>query len=308
MRRATGFAASLAVSLALIGLFAPAPAHAFSEPRFYAIDPTAGGGGNRWFTGSPAEGYSCSQCHSGGPTPHLYIEGLPADGYVPGAVYDVRVSWPEFAARSAQLKNDLALVPAGVPKANPPSVGALAELVAESGLGAGTIEIATRNDAMDGERCPGGRFATELYVVRPGEKTVKALRSCEAAALGARCVVAVRSCGPAEVRFRWTAPPVAQGAIWFSTGFVATEQYSGDPYGDGVVERTRVMRPAGTSRTYESVLRSGGCAAASQTGAANSRSDAPWLIAGAFVLGCAARARRARRRAKACAARPAGAA
>src|SRR5262245_23122316 len=41
-------------------------ARAFSDPTIYGKYPSQklGGGGGRYFTGSPADGYSCSVCHT----------------------------------------------------------------------------------------------------------------------------------------------------------------------------------------------------------------------------------------------------
>jgi hypothetical protein len=290
----TGFVASgFAASFVLLGLSLPRHARAFSEPRTYAADPVAGGGGNRWFTGSPAEGYSCSDCHTGGMGARLYVEGLPDKTYVPGAVYDVRLSWPEFASEYTTRYQQLKAAP--VPGVNPPSMGVLAEIVADSGQGGGTIEIADNSDAMPGERCISGRLGTDLYSVKPGLKTVKAQRKCQAGALGERCVLAARACGPQELRFRWTAPPVSQGAIWFAAGFVTTAQFSGNPQGDGVTETTRVLLPAGEGK-YESVLRSEGCSASGALGGgAVEGGVACSALAGALLVSCALRMRAARR-------------
>jgi hypothetical protein len=291
----TGFVAGgFAAMLVLLLGGTPGRARAFSEPRSYAADPISGGGGNRWFTGSPAEGFSCSDCHSGAKGARLYIEGLPPKEYQPGAIYDVRVSWPEFAAQFAQLKA------APVPGLNPPSMGMLAELVADSGQGAGTIEIADSLEAMPAERCGGARLGTELYIVKQGLKTVKAQTKCTAAAQGDRCVLAVRACGSQELRFRWTAPSTPQGAIWFAAGFVSSEHLSGQPDGDGVTETTRVLLPQGAGAPYEAALTGSGCSAAASRGA--HAADAGGAGAAAWcVLSFAAmwRVRAARRRARA---------
>ena len=52
-----------------------------------------------------------------------------------------------------------------------PSMGLVAEFVAETGLGSGTIEIAPATSAMPGERCtfPTDTLASQLYLVRSGE-------------------------------------------------------------------------------------------------------------------------------------------
>jgi hypothetical protein len=291
---ASGFAASLVL---MLGAGMVGRARAFSEPRTYAADPKGGGGGNRWFTGSPAEGYGCSDCHSGGQAPRMQITGLPTTGYLPGGVYDVHVAWPEFAAHFQQLKDQAAVPPPpGVAPPNPPSMGLLAELVADNGLGAGTIDIADSSDAPPTERCAGGRFGTELFKVRPGFKTMKMVNSCQAAALGERCILAIRACGPQELHFRWTAPPLPQGAIWFAAGMVGTDAFSGGPQGDGVTETTRVMLPVGTGgTTYESVLRGTGCSAAGSRRGDRGTAPIAWMSIALFVLGWGVRVRSARR-------------
>jgi hypothetical protein len=230
----------------------PCVARAFTEPRSYADDPANGGGGGRWFTGSPAEGHACSVCHSGPPSETLKVEGLPEDGYVPGAVYDLRLSWEDFADRADALRE------AGE---GPPSTGLVAELVAESGQGAGILELSPAPDAEPGELCqiPEGVQAAQLFRVRPGEPTREEALSCEAEGLGQRCLVAVLSCGARELRVRWTAPEGWQGPIWFAAGFVATEEVSGDPYEDAVTEIAQPLLPAASNRSrYEQELE-GGC-------------------------------------------------
>jgi hypothetical protein len=51
--------------LCLVAL--PLPVHAFSDPARFGKYPEEegglGGGGGRFFTGSPADGYGCSVCH-----------------------------------------------------------------------------------------------------------------------------------------------------------------------------------------------------------------------------------------------------
>jgi hypothetical protein len=270
---------ALAVSFVGFGAGVPATARAFSEPRSYYDDAAEGGGGGRWFTGSPAEGYACSACHTGGPSQPLYIEGLPTDGYVPGASYDLRIAWPEFAAR-AQIQ-------AQTPGAPGASMGLVAEFVAETGLGAGTIEIATAMAAMPGERCtfpPDARGAL-LYLVRSGEPVEERETRCEATELEERCLLAVSDCGAQELRFRWTAPDSWQRSIWFATGFVATETSSDTPEADAVTERAYALRPAASeSERYESRLQ-GDCSATGRR-LAQATWPAGWALAciGALVV------------------------
>ena len=78
----------------LVTALACSPAHAFSDPLSFADTVQLGGGGGRFFTGSPADGYGCDVCHSGGPSAKLQLVGLPLAGYQPGASYEIRVEWP----------------------------------------------------------------------------------------------------------------------------------------------------------------------------------------------------------------------
>ncbi|TPV97124.1 MAG: hypothetical protein B7733_01270 [Myxococcales bacterium FL481] len=63
----------------------------------YAELAELGGGGGRWFTGSPVDRFTCEVCHGSEPLV-VAIEGLPQGGAVPGTTYEVRVAWPEPAA------------------------------------------------------------------------------------------------------------------------------------------------------------------------------------------------------------------
>ena len=70
-------------------------ARAYSDWELFGLETTLGGGGRRYFTGSPVDGYSCAVCHQGGTEPHVQVTGLPLTGYVPGQMYDVEVSWSD---------------------------------------------------------------------------------------------------------------------------------------------------------------------------------------------------------------------
>jgi hypothetical protein len=245
----------IAASLVLGGLGQPGRARAFSEPLTYFDDPANGGGGGRWFTGSPAEGYGCSVCHTGAPgqpTYPFYVEGLPANGYVAGTAYDIRLAWPEFGAHAHDLRAVMGT----------PAVSVVAEFVAENGTASGTLDIDPKHPTAD-EVCElaAGVPGMKLYSVRPAVSLAEGtseVTHCDANKLGTRCLLAVRSCGVREVRARWTAPPTWQGPIWFAAGFVATDQISGNPEGDSVNEVVRPLMPAtsGAAR-YEALLHNG---------------------------------------------------
>jgi hypothetical protein len=275
--------ASCLLACALVLALLPAPARAFSEPLTYIDDARYGGGGGRWFTSSPAEGYGCSVCHTGGGSAKLAISGLPEAGYTPGATYELILAWPEFAARARALR----MIPGSTQR---PGVGLVAELVAESGLGGGRLELIDPALSTPAETCqiPGGGIAAELYAMLPGEAPVPESRvTCDAVALGQRCILAAISCGAEQVRARWTAPLQSVGPIWFSAGFVTTEALESTAANDAVLEITSPIQPvtAATDR-YESTLE-GGCRVMGGAvgGAAAQRSDAlsprasAWLFA-----------------------------
>lgn len=248
-----------------------APARAYSEPRSYDDFAELGGGGGRWFTASPAEGHGCSVCHSGGGKAKLEITGLPSDGYALAATYEVSLSWPEFAARAEQLRM--------VPDVELPSMGLVAEVVSESGLGAGRIELIPPALRGPAEQCQmPGASAGELYQVRPGEKAkLKNDRLCDAFELGQRCLIAVVPCGAAQIRFRWSTPAQSVGPVWFAAGLVTSDAVSGSPAGDAVLEVTSPMLPGDSSADrYESTLQ-GGCRVALAAGAARTSSRDAYL-------------------------------
>ncbi len=246
---------------------AGATAHAYSAPEAFPDSPVAGGGGGRWFTGSPADGFGCSVCHVATPGQRVfpfYVAGLPLEGYELATRNEVVLSWPEFAQRWKELRPDPAAAP--TPDQPGPGVGLVAELVAESGKASGTIEIDTAS-AQPGELCEQTRpnlqprLGVKLYQVRPGLDPVllkpdsTGLLRCDSRLLGQRCILALSSCGAQQIRFTWTSPPTAEGPIWFSAGFVATESLSRTPDHDSEQEIALPLVQAGTpSATYRETL------------------------------------------------------
>lgn len=277
--RATSFFAVCACllcagALGVVSVFVPSTARAFTEPRTYYDAPQNGGGGGRFFTGSPAEGYGCSACHTGpAKTWPLEISGLPENGYVPGASYALRLRFDEFAAHAESLRAD----------GEQASMGLVAELVSETGEGAGKLDLSPAMDADGRELCvvPKGQHASQLYTVRPGETTREQALHCEAESLGQRCIVSTRGCGASELRVTWTAPTQWQGPIWFAAGFVTTERVSGDPREDAVTEIKRVLLPAATMQRYSESALKAGCS----VGGVRARPTESYL--GWLMLACA---------------------
>jgi hypothetical protein len=259
---------AMTVAIALVCSFAPAAARAYSSPDAYFDRASQGGGGGRWFTGSPADGFGCNVCHTNTPQGRdfpLYVAGLPTGGYALASRQEIVLSWPEFATRWRELRPDPTVPDA--PGVARPAVGAVLELVAESGRGSGVIEIDTLV-AGGAQLCEAPkanlkpRLGVKLYQVRAGLEPLlirpdgNGLLRCESRRLGQRCLLALNNCGAHEVRFTWTAPATWEGPIWFSAGFVASERLSGTAQEDSVQEVSVPIVQAGTpGAVYEDTLR-----------------------------------------------------
>lgn len=208
---AARLARTLAHALGACLFLAPASALAFSDPTTFDKQPLAAGGGGRFFTGSPADGYTCKVCHTGGREPKLNITGLPLGGYRPGVRYEVVVSWPGYDKVSLAL-----------------------ELTDDKGKRAGEVQLPPDDEVLGPEFCEpeaDGVLATTLTD------------------LDERQVINLPECGAKRVRFLWTAPSTNAGAVWFSGSAVYSDAQS-DTAHDGVTDFGRVMgSPGGASST-----------------------------------------------------------
>jgi rfaE bifunctional protein nucleotidyltransferase chain/domain len=197
----------------------------------------------------------------------LLVAGIASEGYESGALREVVLSWPEFTQAWKALRPG-AMAPSD-PNAPAPAMGIVAEFVAESGKASGTVEIRTKS-AGASERCETSRpnllprVAARLFQVRSGVAPleIRADRAgvlrCESRQLGQRCLISVVSCGAEQTRIVWRAPAANEGPIWFSAGFVATDDLSSDPKGDSVTEIAVPMLSAeSTGSQYTSALRNG---------------------------------------------------
>lgn len=264
-------------------------AHAFNNTSDYGKSPMGGnvdqlgGGAGRYFTGSPADGYSCENCHS---APAVYsfpiqLTGLPQDGYVPGQQYKIEISSP---IANAQLAQALA-------NGKTPAASLTAEFVAEDGGPAGTIEFVNESDRMPERfadqycstlamaaadkradeyglilyQADTGAQAREITLsesINEPEKyppcTVEHGMSAEGVEYNRRCVVTMKNCGTKTVKFLWTAPEKWSSPIWFSMGYVATYNLSGEPNDeDYVTTMTIPLNPSYKGPTFETDLSSG---------------------------------------------------
>jgi hypothetical protein len=197
----------------LLLMFDVGNAHAFSDPFNFNLSPIAAGGGGRYFTGSPSDGYTCKACHVGGPTPKVSVLGLPLSGYKPGARYEVSIRWP-----AEQTKISLAL-----------------ELTDEKGKAAGTVRLPPLEETQAGEFC------------EPASDQVLAAQLSDMTE--GREIINLPECGSKSLRFLWTAPMTDVGPVWFSGSMVQSDGET-DPYHDGVTDFGRIIgSPAVASKT-----------------------------------------------------------
>jgi hypothetical protein len=161
--RQTGTLAAVAFALALFGIVVAihllsADAAAYSAAARYAQDPTQGGGGGRFFTGSPVDGYTCDVCHEGGDAVEIVIDGLPRDGYEPGTTYELVLGW--------QTEEMFTLV---------------AEVMADDGTPAGALALP--EDPPASALCVSGVSATELIEEPAGARRIATLGECGASSM-----------------------------------------------------------------------------------------------------------------------------
>jgi hypothetical protein len=182
-------------------LAAVSGARAFSDSAVFARPAFEGGGGGRYFTGSPRDGLSCGVCHSGGELPDVEIIGLPRV-LVAGQARDVLIRW---SAPAQALAGSHALQ---------------LELMSRDGAHAG-LELPERALLPAESRC---------------EQRADGESAAFATDVGERRIVGVSDCGASELRFRFTTPDVQE--LFFSIGVVRSDG-SGTPDGDGVFEWRR---------------------------------------------------------------------
>jgi hypothetical protein len=202
---------------------APARALAFSEPATFESDVAEGGGGGRFFTGSPADGYTCKVCHGGASSPDVQISGLPLDGYIPGTAYEVTIDWPD------ELEN----------------VALALELDDARGKAAGRLRLPPQDELFEPERCaPVAAGIGAGQLVDADERTI----------------LEVPNCGAQRVRFLWVAPAEDHGAVWFAGSLVRADGMS-DVAGDGVTNFNGVLASPSQSSADTRAL-SAGCSTA----------------------------------------------
>lgn len=168
-RRRVRVIASLLTALAGGGasLGVAGPAVAYSEPALFPADAvTYGGGGGRWFTGSPRDGFTCEVCHVDATPLELELTGLPSEPYAPGAFYVFELRWPTSER-----------------------VTVVGELVDAAGEAVGELTVPPPESQLPADLCEGGGFAPAVETTPDG-----------------RVVASTPACGAARLRLGWRAP------------------------------------------------------------------------------------------------------
>jgi len=211
--RARGRASTYLGCLLVSGLTAGG-AQAFSEPLLYGEDPINGGGGGRFFTGSPLDAYSCAVCHQGAEPPSVTLRGFPSS-FVAGKTYDISLTWTHPAAPH----------------------GLNLEIVDVDGRAAGELALPEPDAVPADDRCT---FTDdEVFKDTQASYLVKS---------ETRSIVGVRACGARALHFSFTAPKTTKVAL---TASVVRSDKSEDVSGDGVLELRQIAYRNGESAPSE---------------------------------------------------------
>lgn len=227
----------------------PSGTRAYGDVFRFTDDAAHGGGAGRWFTGSPHDGYGCDVCHSPTDAVQVLVQGLP-EVYQPGATYDLSVSWPATSLNTTGL----------------------VELTDVLGGGAGVVSLPEQ--LTPAESCQPLDLNTPAGIVLSGPDLPIAEN---------RQIVAMQDCGGNMLHWRWTAPAIDVGPVFFAGGVVAPDRRM-DAAGDHV---TRLFKTIGSPAQmhYQAAL-TGGCSVRRVSGS-------PAVFAG-FLTFLALRRRRSR--------------
>lgn len=155
----------------------------FSTPLLFDEPVHTGGGGGRFFTGSPRDGFGCDVCHRGAGAPMIDVQGL-GDAYEPGLTFTLQMTWPQEAR----------------------DVGLIGEVVDADGETVGTLATPPEDLVEDAERCAGGNLAVRIVDAEDDRR-----------------LFGVPACGASALRVQWTAPDEDVGPVWFHVGAVASD-------------------------------------------------------------------------------------
>ncbi len=202
-------------------LVVPSMANAYSKSTRYARDTMAGGGGGRFFTGAPGDGFTCGVCHGQTPGPSIKLAGAPDDVYEPGETYEISIQWDpadQFAVSASVAFDD--------------------------GAPAGTLALEPFEEQSEFDKCAAGPVASELlHDARYG-----------------RSVAAMIPCGATRLDLVWTAPERSDScgsdAVLYIAGVAGDD--SDDPEGDQVSARIERWELSGDA-TAPSCAEASGC-------------------------------------------------
>ncbi len=159
-----------------------APAAAYSEPALFEADAVVyGGGGGRFFTGSPRDGFTCEVCHTDASPLELQLDGLPPRRYEPGAFYIFEVSWPQDQRATI-----------------------VSEMVGPEGDAIGELTVPPPESRTPADLCLGGGFAPTITETPDG-----------------RVVASTPACGASRMRLGWRAPDEVIEDAWLHVAAVA---------------------------------------------------------------------------------------
>lgn len=228
----------------LLASLPPARAVAYQSPERF-IEPAAeGGGGGRFFTGSPTDSLTCDVCHGAGAPAPLEILGLPPGGYVPGTIYPVIVDWDD-ALESVALNLE-------VTDSRGHSFGTLTAPEAERLTAADLCASTGRPDVIVGTN--------------------------------ERHLALVTECGGHQASLLWQAPdgPAPDGSFdaWWNGSLVASDG-DGTVNGDRVTNIQHVLGPVRETPPLASELSAGCTVSARRTGA---RAFGVWMPAAIGLL------------------------
>ena len=192
------------VLIALLGILAmssPSRAHAFGNPKKFAASVELGGGGQRFFTGSQRDAYTCAACHGAVTASDVAWQGVPSDGYLPGQTYQFLARWSESAS----------------------AVALNLEVTNGDGVALGILAVPVASQLDAAEQCPETGDSPATLV-----------------AVDNRTIVTVAACGTRQVSLLWTAPaapvdgryyPSALPVAYFAAAAVEAdgdEDFTGD--------------------------------------------------------------------------------
>lgn len=251
----------LAVFVVAASVLPCARAAAFQNPARFLDEPAQkGGGGNRFFTGSPAEGYTCKVCHAPGAPVRVTVSGLPTDGYVPDQSYPITLDWPD----------DLKAVALNL------------EVTTAAGLVAGMLSVPPVRQLTAADVCSNGKLSGAGLLPIAG-----------------RSVVVVGECGQHQTTFVWKAPAVSMPStgtggddttLWFSASLVVSDG-DGTVAGDRVTDIRRALVPLASAAP----TRSGVTSSCTISPVRRSASGAVYGFAAAWLLIACRRRSSARR-------------